>query len=264
MGGYQEITNRDDRETGRIVMTDPVQNAPIAAFLDLLVDQIDPHRSTQTPDTLVDRVLCGRWLALRRLKKGLSAEDLAATAGVTAEHLKLLEAGVANPILLSNSALQILGGKLADRTRNARWIQQVGQVALGDDRASDAKLIEDVRADLGLMGPPPQDELVYQILAFLREGENHQHNIRRHTHKYADIPEFVDVMLDLVEAKWIVPTSERPDPGRSSEPQQYYKLMPRGQFELEAEYQRRETLRGAWNFGSIPGIFSRLREAQPT
>ena len=96
----------------------------------------------------------------------------------------------------------------------------------------------------------PQDNVVYAILGFLMDRENHEYNIRKHSKGLANLTQVAGILLEMVAVGWIEATETRADPELNGLPQQYYRITPSGRREFQAETRRRELLHG----GQLPWL----------
>src|SRR5262245_25046006 len=124
-------------------------------FWPLLCECLDPVRRVTHQCGIEERLLCGRWLALRRLRLGLGCCWLAECLGVQAGELQLTEAGVAPTTLLTPKQRYCLAKQLTpDDPGNERtWVARVVAVALGNPIGQRGELLVKVRADIEAMIP---------------------------------------------------------------------------------------------------------------
>ncbi|HEX5690024.1 MAG TPA: hypothetical protein VFX76_08475, partial [Roseiflexaceae bacterium] len=139
-----------------------------AAFLDRLIDQVDPHQS-DTSSSHAAQSACGRWLALRRLQLGLAGEQVAQSLGLSVDALQLLEAGVADPQLVPAAARRRLAETLA--RPDVPWLVEAIDVACGAV-APRAELLDRVIAELDVIDAVPaasQQALLDELLVSERD-----------------------------------------------------------------------------------------------
>jgi transcriptional regulator with XRE-family HTH domain len=239
-----------------------------ASFLDRLVAQVDPHRSAALQGRDARRA-CGRWLALRRLELGFSGEEVARSAGLTAEALLLLEAGMGEPSLVPSAARTRLAEALV--RPDTPWLAEVVDVASGAAAARD-EVVEQLIAELDLVdslpaasrqalldelliasptaaaqgehaAQPTDDPVVFEILTVLAEADRHTYAIwEAVSQRYGRIgvANIGGLVVRLLERQWIAEAAKRIEPELDSEPLQYYRLTTTGRGVLEAELTRRE------------------------
>ena len=98
------------------------------------------------------RVLCGRWLLLRRIELGLTYAQLAAHVGLAPELQLLVETGLADETLVCSGARACLVAALATHG-DCDWVARVLWAALSTEGASDACLLVRVSAELAEQAP---------------------------------------------------------------------------------------------------------------
>lgn len=120
------------------------------AFLNRLVEQINPHTRPQSQNQTLSKaqIMCGRWLTLRRVRVGLSLQQLASMVQVPAESLQLLETGSADDTMISSEVSQNLVMKLAPNREDQHLAAEVVALALGKPDALSVEIIGQVLDDL--------------------------------------------------------------------------------------------------------------------
>lgn len=113
----------------------------IERWLDLTARQDSAFR----PAMRQARRLCGRWIGYRCAQLALSREHLAATVGLNADTLDLLELGLAGDDLVDECCRERLIIALAGKELNADWVAAVVEVTLGR-REAQAQTIADQAA----------------------------------------------------------------------------------------------------------------------
>jgi len=128
------------------------QSPPLSpAFLNHLVAHVDPHRHPPPNATLRSaQIACSRWVALRRLRVGLSRQQLANMTGLTAETIMLIETGVADVALIPPEARQLLVTKLAVNREEQGLASEALAIALGQIEALSVITMDRVIDDLGV------------------------------------------------------------------------------------------------------------------
>lgn len=99
--------------------------------LDILLDQLDPHRDSRDITPHADRQLCGQWLAFRRLQRQLSDQMIMQRTQLEPHQLVLLESGLAEPKLFPAHALHNLSLVLEDPQHDFAWVRSVIDCAVG-------------------------------------------------------------------------------------------------------------------------------------
>lgn len=119
------------------------------AFLNRLVEQINPHMQPSPNQTLRKaQIMCGRWLTLRRVRVGVSLQQLASMVQVPAETLQLLETGSADESMISPEACQNLVMKLAPKREEQHLTAEVIALALSKPEALSVEIVGQVLDDL--------------------------------------------------------------------------------------------------------------------
>lgn len=98
---------------------------------------------------------CGRWLMLRRLRRGLSLEDVARRVGADAQQLRLLELGLADQPLLADEVWRRLSLVLEGDQRDFERVAAVLELTLGRGELPDLAWAEALEADLGAVEQTP-------------------------------------------------------------------------------------------------------------
>jgi DNA-directed RNA polymerase specialized sigma24 family protein len=108
-----------------------LRQAPTAAF-NRLLDQADPQSAVPIDaETRANRRLCGRWIAVQRLRRGLSVEMIAKRIRVEQNTLLLLECGLATDAELPDAAVEQLARLLVGGIDDIGWLLGVLAIALG-------------------------------------------------------------------------------------------------------------------------------------
>lgn len=135
-----------------------------ASFLDRLIENVDPHRISPSPQLLQAQRLAGRWLALRRMQQKLTPAQIAMRANISVDVVQCLEAGIATPGQLSFPAQMRVCHALAPRASSAsqrEWLAQVVALALGDASFMEGPTIDKILTDLERAEPArPADALL--------------------------------------------------------------------------------------------------------
>jgi DNA-directed RNA polymerase specialized sigma24 family protein len=125
-----------------------LQRPPAAAF-DALLDQADPQGDVPVvAETRANRRLCGRWLAVQRLRLGMSSEVVAERAAMHEPTLLLLESGLATETQVPDSTREQLSSSLAGTEHDQGWVLDVVSIALGRSNAREAHVLQQIAADL--------------------------------------------------------------------------------------------------------------------
>lgn len=108
-----------------------LRQAPTAMF-DALLDQSDPRGQSRIDAAARSaRRLCGRWLALARLRLGLPSAVLAEVANVDEKMLHMLEAGLVDEGLLPESARGQIVALLVGAVSDPALASQILAIAVG-------------------------------------------------------------------------------------------------------------------------------------
>jgi DNA-binding PadR family transcriptional regulator len=268
-------------------MTNFSESNPSVAFLDSLLDRLDPHQPARNEQLLRAQQACARWLALRRIHLWLTSLQIAGMADVSIETVRLLETGLANTGSLSESARQNLSRVLAPY-ENFAWTEQVIAIALGCSEALSPSVMEQVfddlemiasktlagawpqidveppaepaeagavhdkgRLDLPLLGSEPG---MFEVLNILADGDNHNYAIwDQLRERLVDIPLVqVGVLLNTMTKQGLVlAASTRLDGNLDSEPLLLYRLAPKGRQLYNAERTRRSIEHASHTEGQV-------------
>jgi len=116
--------------------------------MDRLMVRIDPHQPP-IDETLLDaQRACGRWLALRRLRMGLTIRQIAGITLVPEEHIILLETGLGDSSSLTDTARRNLSRNLGTGKDDFDWVERVIAVAQGHAEPLDESVLAPVKAYL--------------------------------------------------------------------------------------------------------------------
>jgi DNA-binding PadR family transcriptional regulator len=99
--------------------------------LDILLDQLDPHREPRDTALGSDRQLCGQWLAFCRMQRPLTMPMITQRTQLAPHQLTLLEAGLGEPTLFPDYALHALSLVLEDAQHDFAWVRAVINGAAG-------------------------------------------------------------------------------------------------------------------------------------
>ena len=121
---------------------------PMEAFFELLLNQQHPREPVYDCGARQARLLCGRWLMLRRVRLGLSCETLARQAGFEPQSLAVIELGLADAALAPDPPVGCLCRALAGAFHDDAWVAAVLAIALGRVQAPSARIMRRVAADL--------------------------------------------------------------------------------------------------------------------
>jgi hypothetical protein len=136
--------------------------------------QVAPSNQPAGGPSQQARILAGRWIALQRLRLGLSSAQVAELAGIDPTTLLLLETGLADLAMASKESWMSLVGVLAGGDITATPVVAVIMVALGGTAAQAPGIMAQVVDDLGSIisrpsaGGAPGAEA--QFTAGMREG----------------------------------------------------------------------------------------------
>jgi len=149
---------RDDTDLGkRRPAGTPLFSSPASALflhqLELLTSRPSPQHTAIAP--MWARRLCGRWLLMQRLRRGITAEVIADQARVDADTLHLLELGLVYDVGADDERLERLACLLATRQSDADLIGAVLRVAIGAATITPA-LLERVSGEV--RPPEPVDD----------------------------------------------------------------------------------------------------------
>jgi hypothetical protein len=131
--------------------------APAELFFDRLLDQVDPRRPALDGSVAQARIYAGRWLALRRIRRGLSNCQIEERTGIAPPTLLLLEAGLADDLLAPAQAWEQLGAALAGTHREYPHVAAVVDVALGRANTMQSHTMAQVGSDLRHCDREPRD-----------------------------------------------------------------------------------------------------------
>ncbi|HEX5688460.1 MAG TPA: hypothetical protein VFX76_00560 [Roseiflexaceae bacterium] len=152
------------------------QSAPSEQYFDRLLDQVDPQRPAYETSIAQARIYAGRWLALRRIRHGLSDNQIENRTGIVSPTLLLLEAGLADETLAPAAAWEKLGAALAGRRRAAPNVAAVVDVALGRANTMRSLTMAQVGNDLRHLDRVPRD-VVARALRGTRALRKHRRGL---------------------------------------------------------------------------------------
>jgi transcriptional regulator with XRE-family HTH domain len=137
-------------------MTGKDHQASLDAFFEQLLDRSDPHGGALDGRVRQAQVLCGRWLALRRLRLGMSLESLAERAAWPEQALLFVELGLsdqARDLPTAEPLIRQLAGQFSDDA----WIAMVLAIALGRHQRPSDLILRRVAADLEVVDEQVQN-----------------------------------------------------------------------------------------------------------
>lgn len=138
---------------------------PPISFMDKLMVRIDPHQS-HVNETLLDaQRTCGRWLALRRLRMGLTTQQIAGIALVPKENIVLLESGLGDIYSLSDPARRNLSRNLGRGKDEFEWVERVIAIAQGRAEMLEDSVLASVVAYLDAVDTGELDHVYMEIEA---------------------------------------------------------------------------------------------------
>jgi len=235
-----------------------------AAFLERLMLRINPHQPPLDAALLDAQRACGRWFALRRLRLGLSSEQLAGMADMPVEHLRMLEVGLADAGFVSAAARQRLSTFLKSGQEESGWVAEVIAIAAGQRAAWSAAIVERVLDDLDaadtqanrdraltleLVEPAlPERPIVavapalFEVLRVLIDGESYTYAIWEQVvrrFKHLGIAEVGELLERMRESDLIEEAALRLEPALDDEPLQFYRIAAAGRQAFNAERTRR-------------------------
>jgi hypothetical protein len=129
---------------------------PKEAFLRRLIGQLDPQIPARDRAARQEQILCGRWLAVRRLRRGLTALAIAQATGLPEQALLFLETGLGDAELIPSQTRRALIGLLANDQADAPRVELIVSIALGIV-IPDVPTLESIAADLRRPGDEPLD-----------------------------------------------------------------------------------------------------------
>jgi hypothetical protein len=153
-----------------------LRQAPTAAF-DALLDRADPQADAPiSAEARANRRLCGRWLAVQRLRLGISSGVVAERAGVDESTLHLLESGLADETQVPDSSREQISYLLTGAEHDQGWVLDVLSIALGCAHVREAQVLQQVAADLQGLGTAPaalgQQDDGYELFRRAIEGRD--------------------------------------------------------------------------------------------
>lgn len=120
----------------------------VSTFIGRLLDQVDPHRPQIPPAVRHAQLMCGRWLALHRIRQGLELFMIAEQIGIDQRALLFLESGLADPTLAAAYLWTELAQVLADEHYDEDQIHAIIIIALGAATVEGYEFLQQVLADL--------------------------------------------------------------------------------------------------------------------
>jgi hypothetical protein len=242
--------------------------------MERLLLRVNPHLPPPDAVLIEAQHMCGRWCALRRLRLRLTSEQLAGMVGISAEQLRLLEAGLADADSLPNVARQRMSTFLKSGQEDSAWIAEVLAIALGRagvlsptviapivdeldaidtrarrDRELTMELVEQPRPESPGNAPPvsplEQAPAMFEVLRVLVDGESYTYAIweivRRRLGRIG-IAEIGELLERMRESRLIEQSVARLDPALDDEPIQFYRIAVAGRQAFNAERTRKALL----------------------
>lgn len=123
-------------------------NGRLAAFFERLLDLQAQRPSAEEWDRQQVQIVCGRWLALRRLHLGLSIDQLAEAAQIASRSILFVETGLADRGLEWEAGWERYVSILSTPPQDRRKIEQVLASALGCTPVPDKRVVELVLAEI--------------------------------------------------------------------------------------------------------------------
>jgi len=124
-----------------------LRQTPTAAF-DALLDQADPQAIAPiSAEARESRRLCGRWLAMQRLRLGVVSQVIE-RAGMDAPTLHLIESGLADVLQVPESIVEQFSALLADAEHDQGWVRYLLLIAVGRSQGHEEQILQRVVADL--------------------------------------------------------------------------------------------------------------------
>jgi DNA-binding PadR family transcriptional regulator len=118
-----------------------------------LLDQLDPRADAEDVGRRAARRLCGRWLMVRRLARGLTYSMVAGRTGIGEQALELLELGLLEREALAEELWQRLALVLEAPANDYAYVVQVLSLAAGQAAAFDLAFLQDLERQL----PAPEE-----------------------------------------------------------------------------------------------------------
>lgn len=260
--GIGHVQNPSTQRDGLVMIERPFE--PSVTFaLDILLDQLDPHRDSRDTTTRADRQLCGQWLAFRRLQRQLSDQMIAQRTQLEPYQLRQLETGLAEPKLFPTQALHNLSLILEDQQHDFAWVRSVIDSAVGV-AAAPVQTLERLSAELhtnlneaaltlpqeevsaapvSIVSPPFERPEVYEILVSLLCGATTGLAIKRDIAKRSKGRSTIGLFTIHAVLAYLLKNhlaeTHRPSTEMSADRQWIYQLLPEGEktAHLVIEYQ---------------------------
>lgn len=131
-----------------------------------IFDHIDPHHSPINPTMRDAQRLCGRWIMLELLHRGLQYEQVIQRTGIQEHVLFLLGAGLADRSLASSEAWERLALLLTDAQYDPEAMEEIITTALGQSSDPDVDILNSIRSDIESIADRPNSK---QMLASSRK-----------------------------------------------------------------------------------------------
>ena len=125
----------------------PIMNA----FFDRLILRQSPHAPSPELYRRQAQVMCGRWLALRRLDLGLNLAHLAEAVGLMSEAILFVETGLADAALGTTPTWQSYSQALAGRYGDLARVHTIVMIALGRVASPSERVMMRVLLDLNAL-----------------------------------------------------------------------------------------------------------------
>jgi hypothetical protein len=117
-------------------------------FIGRLIEHTNPHYQQKPPENQHAQVMCGRWLALHRIRRGLDRSMLAEQTRIDPQVILFLESGIADPSLAPAHAWIQLAQMLADAHYTATHIHSIMAIALSADEEVHDAILQQVLSDI--------------------------------------------------------------------------------------------------------------------
>ena len=127
-------------------------------FFHRLRERLDPRRSEDERSVATAQRQCGRWLALQRLRAGITTDQAATQSGVAHDIVQLLEAGLAEERDACDGCWRDLAGLITVARDDAVFIRAAMATVLSATPC-DAQARARINADLQL-APPQREHLI--------------------------------------------------------------------------------------------------------
>lgn len=146
--GHSRQIYRMGARDGEYRPMDTATNSPSPFFFKRLVEQMNPHQERTSHVPLEIRLLCGRWIALHRLRLNRTLDVIVKWVDISRELMLQIETGLADRHSISAVTRDSLQLALISEHCEPAWVANVIALALGDGELPSAQMVSEIQRDL--------------------------------------------------------------------------------------------------------------------